>query len=159
MSQLVAVINGAIRQLDSVELKRLARWRVSTFWVMLLGYIGYYLCRGNLSAALPLLSETFGYTKTELGAIGGWATLAYAIGKFINGPLGDKIGGRNIFLIGMVGAISANIMFAMSTGLTAFTVIWCEPFFSVYGVGWYYQNYRRLVSAASARHDHGIYQR
>jgi len=71
MSQLVAVINGAIRQLDSVELKRLSRWRVSTFWVMLFGYIGYYLCRGNLSAALPLLSETFGYTKTELGAI--WA--------------------------------------------------------------------------------------
>ena len=152
MSQLVAVINGAIRQLDSVELKRLSRWRVSTFWVMLFGYIGYYLCRSNLSAALPLLSETFGYTKTELGAIGGWATLAYAIGKFINGPLGDKIGGRNIFLIGMVGAIGANIMFAMSTGLTTFTVIWCVNRFFL-SMGW--GGITKIIGAWYPPHRHG----
>jgi OPA family glycerol-3-phosphate transporter-like MFS transporter len=152
VSQLVAVINGTIRHLGAIELKRLSRWRVSTFWVMLLGYVGYYLCRGNLSAALPLLSETFGYTRSELGAIGGWATLAYAIGKFINGPLGDKIGGRKIFLIGMVGSIFANIMFAMSTGLMNFTLIWCVNRFFL-SMGW--GGIAKTIGAWYPPHRHG----
>lgn len=152
MSQLVAVINGVVRQIEPGDLKRLVRWRVSTFWVMLIGYIGYYLCRGNLSAALPLLSDTFGYTRSELGAIGGWATLAYAVGKFINGPLGDKIGGRRIFLIGMVGAIAANIMFAFSAGLTAFTVIWCVNRFFL-SMGW--GGIAKTIGAWYPPHRHG----
>ena len=88
------------RALTSGEQARLSRWRVSTFWVMLLGYIGYYLCRGNLMAAFPQLSVAFGYSNTDLGLIAGWSTLAYAIGKFINGPLADTFGGRRIFLVG-----------------------------------------------------------
>ena len=36
---------------DAADTTRLLKWRLSTFWVMLVGYIGYYLCRGNLSAA------------------------------------------------------------------------------------------------------------
>lgn len=107
------------------EQSLLRRWRLSTFWVMLLGYVGYYLCRGNLSAALPLLESTFGYTNAQLGLIGLYSEIAYAIGKFVNGPLGDRIGGRRIFLIGMVGAIVWNLVFATASSLSAFIVIWC----------------------------------
>ena len=71
------------RELTAPEIKKLERWRLSTFWVMLLGYVGYYLCRGNLPAAFPLLSQEFGYTNTQLGLIAAYSEIAYAIGKFI----------------------------------------------------------------------------
>lgn len=107
------------------ENTRLLRWRVSTFWVMLLGYVGYYICRGNLSAAFPLLEQEFGYSNTQLGLIASLSEMAYAGGKFINGPLADRIGGRRIFLVGMAGAIFFNIVFALSASLAAFILVWC----------------------------------
>ena len=111
--------------LSAADNLRLARWRLSTFWVMLVGYVGYYLCRGNLSAAFPLLAQEFGYSNTQLGLIASLSEIAYAAGKFINGPLADKIGGRRIFLIGMAGAIFWNIVFSLSASLATFIAVWC----------------------------------
>ena len=55
---------GSKVALPETDTARLARWRISTFWVMLVGYVGYYICRGNLSAAFPLLEQEFGYSNT-----------------------------------------------------------------------------------------------
>ncbi|MCK5686225.1 MFS transporter [bacterium] len=110
---------------NALQLKKLKFWRNSTFAVMLIGYIGYYICRANLSAAFPLISKTFGYTNTQLGLIASASEIAYAIGKFINGPLADRIGGRFIFLIGMAGAIVFNVIFAYSSSIAMFIVVWC----------------------------------
>lgn len=109
----------------SQNLKRLKRWRVSTLFVTIIGYIGYYICRANLSAAFPLMATTFGYSNAELGLIALYSEIAYAIGKFINGPLGDKVGGRKIFLIGLMGAIVCNFLFALGSHLYYFIFIWC----------------------------------
>lgn len=107
------------------DLKKLKFWRLSTFWVMLLGYVGYYMVRKNLSAAFPLMETALGYTNTQLGVIAATSEIAYAIGKFINGPLGDKIGGKRIFLLGMAGAIACNFLFAMGSTLPYFVAVWC----------------------------------
>ena len=107
------------------ELVTLRKWQLSTFWVCLVGYIGYYLCRKNLSAAIPLMSDEFGYSNSDLGLIALYSEFAYALGKFINGPLGDKIGGKKIFLAGMVGAIACNFLFSLGSNLIYFIVIWC----------------------------------
>ncbi len=112
-------------ELSDDQVKRLKWWRKSTFLVMLFGYVGYYLVRQNLSAAFPLMEQAFGYTNSELGLIAASSEMAYAIGKFINGPLGDKIGGRRIFLIGMAGAIVSNLVFAFGSSLIFFVVVWC----------------------------------
>ena len=111
--------------LSESENLRLVKWRISTFWVCLVGYVGYYICRGNLAAAFPLLEEEFGYSNTQLGLIASLSEMAYAAGKFINGPLADRIGGRKIFLIGMAGAIVWNIVFAFSASLAGFIIVWC----------------------------------
>ena len=103
-----ALINPTEEQKHTLD-----RWRVSTFWVMLIGYIGYYIGRGNLAVALPSLSEKFGYTNSALGIILTSSELAYAFGKFTTGPLADKIGGKRIFLIGISGAIVFNLLFPM----------------------------------------------
>ena len=117
--------NGLKVPVSAADNQRLLRWRVSTFWVCLLGYVGYYICRGNLAAAFPLLEQEFGYSNTQLGLIASLSEMAYAAGKFINGPLADRIGGRKIFLVGMAGAIFWNIIFALSASLTAFIIVWC----------------------------------
>ncbi len=103
----------------------LKRWQHSTFLVMLIGYIGYYIGRANLPVALPLLSEQFGYTNEQLGIILTFSELAYALGKFTTGPFADRWGGKFIFLTGIIGAIIFNIAFPFFSSLAMFTVIWC----------------------------------
>lgn len=114
-----------LRQPTYEELKKLHFWRSSTFLVMLFGYIGYYLCRKNISAAFPLLADEFGFTNSELGVLALTSEIVYAIGKLINGPLGDKIGGRKIFLIGMFGAIISNVLFSFGQSMIFFIIAWC----------------------------------
>lgn len=114
-----------LRSPSDAEVVVLQRWRISTFWVMLIGYIGYYICRGNISVALPLISKELNYTNTQLGLVLTLSELAYAAGKFINGPLADKLGGKKIFLIGMAGAIVFNVLFPLNSTLLWFSVIWC----------------------------------
>lgn len=111
--------------MSTQDLIRLKRWRLSTLFVAIIGYIGYYICRANLSAAFPLMATTFGYSNAELGLIALYSEMAYALGKFINGPLGDKIGGKKIFLIGLMGAIVCNVLFSFGSHLYYFIIIWC----------------------------------
>jgi OPA family glycerol-3-phosphate transporter-like MFS transporter len=120
---------------NPAQAQSLSRWRVSTFWVMLLGYIGYYLVRGNLPIALPLLSQEFGYTNTQLGVILTFSELAYALGKFTMGPFADKIGGKTTFMVGMVGGIVFNFLFPLYSHLLYFTAIWCFARFFL-SMGW-----------------------
>lgn len=114
---------------------RLLRWRTSTFLVAIIGYIGYYICRANLSAAFPLMSSHFGYSNAELGLIALYSEMSYAVGKLINGPLGDKVGGKKIFLLGLAGAIVCNFVFALGSHLVFFIVTWCVCRFFL-SMGW-----------------------
>jgi len=93
---------------------------------MLIGYAGYYLCRSDLSVATPLLIAQYGWqglNKEAIGAFVSLGTLAYAIGKFVNGTIADYAGGRKMFLTGMAGAVAATIVFALG-GLPFFTMAW-----------------------------------
>ena len=119
------MIDTTLRTPTPEQLQRLNRWRGSTFWVMLIGYIAYYLVRGNLSVALHLLSQEFGYTNAQLGIILTFSELAYALGKFTTGPLADQIGGKKIFMLGMIGGIVFNFVFPLYQSIFFFTLIWC----------------------------------
>jgi OPA family glycerol-3-phosphate transporter-like MFS transporter len=99
--------------------------------LLAVGYAGYYLCRSDLSVALPLLIRELssrGMTpdaaKIQLGSIASWGVLAYAIGKFPSGWLADYLGGKRNFLIGMAGAILFTILFGISGGIPLFTLAW-----------------------------------
>ena len=102
---------------------------------MLIGYIGYYFIRGNLPVALPLLSQQFGYSNTQLGYILTFSELFYALGKFTTGPLADQIGGKKIFMMGMIGAIFFNLIFPLYSHLLYFTVVWCAARYFL-SMGW-----------------------
>src|SRR5262245_14974942 len=106
--------------------------------VLLLGYAGYYVCRSNLSVAAPRLLAEFGdrgLDKAALGLVSSVGVFAYAVGKLVNGAAGDLIGGRRMFLGGMVGSIAATLAFGAAGGLTAFVVFWAINRF-VQSMGW-----------------------
>ncbi len=111
--------------------RRLVFWECLTVSLMVVGYAGYYLCRSDLSVALPLLIQEMharGFTaddaKVRLGWIASIGVLAYALGKFPGGGLADFLGGRRNFLIGMAGSVVFTILFALGGGLPIFTLAW-----------------------------------
>ncbi len=89
--------------------------------VLVVGYMGVYLCRKNYSVAVPLLQEQFSATKEQVGRIASAGTLAYALGKMFLCPLVDRWGGRNGFLaaLTMVAAFGAATALAPSLGMLA----------------------------------------
>jgi sugar phosphate permease len=89
--------------------------------VLVVGYMGVYLCRKNYSVAVPLLQEEFHATKEQVGRIASAGTLAYAVGKMLLCPLVDRWGGRRCFFaaLGMVAVFGAAAALAPSLGTLA----------------------------------------
>jgi OPA family glycerol-3-phosphate transporter-like MFS transporter len=111
--------------------RRLLVWQIGTLILLVVGYSGYYLCRSNLSVVTPQLIAEMGTqgvdagdAKVRLGTIASLGTLAYAIGKFLSGGLGDYLGGRRNFLGGMAGAVLFTILFTLGGGFPLFTIAW-----------------------------------
>jgi MFS transporter, OPA family, glycerol-3-phosphate transporter len=120
-----------------VSLRTLSRWQWTTIATLTVGYAGYYFCRSNLSVATPLLLDEFGDTldKKAIGTIASVAVFFYAGGKFINGILADFLGGRRMFLFGMLASICATIVFGLASGFYLFMAVWCVNRF-VQSMGW-----------------------
>jgi sugar phosphate permease len=88
------------------------------------GYIGVYLCRKNLGVAVPLLQTAFGATKQEVGRIASVGTMAYALGKLMNGVIVDRIGGRRGYLLSLVTVAVCGAAGALAPGLTGLMVFY-----------------------------------
>jgi OPA family glycerol-3-phosphate transporter-like MFS transporter len=106
-------------------------WHAATAVLLALGYSGYYFCRSDLSVVLPDLIRDLARNgmsandaQIRLGLIASVGTIAYALGKFISGPLADTGGGRRNFLGGMAGSILFTIVFALGGGFPLFTLAW-----------------------------------
>jgi OPA family glycerol-3-phosphate transporter-like MFS transporter len=76
-----------------------------------------YMGRYNLSMVNPVLSQTYGWDKTQIGSIITPALLAYGIFAIFNGPIADKMGGRKSMLIGATGTVFFNILFGLGAYL------------------------------------------
>jgi OPA family glycerol-3-phosphate transporter-like MFS transporter len=121
---------------------RLLRWQVLTVAVMVVGYSGYYLCRSNFSVALEMIVDELAaggmdsdQARIRLGDIASAGTLAYALGKFLSGGIGDFLGGRRNLLLGMLGSVLFTVIFALGGTLPVFTLAWlCNRL--VQSLGW-----------------------
>lgn len=69
---------------------------------LVLGYIGVYLCRKNLAVAIPMLQAEFGVSREQIGVVASVSTVAYAAGKFVFGPIIDRLGGRFCFFASLL---------------------------------------------------------
>jgi MFS transporter, OPA family, glycerol-3-phosphate transporter len=124
------------------------RKRRAINWITLgTTYAMMYMARYNFSMVSPKISETYGWSKTQIGWIISTATLVYGLSAIINGPVGDKLGGRKSMLIGAVGAVIFNLLF----GLGAFFGFFGKgPFLlgyfaTIWGLNMYFQSYSALA--------------
>jgi sugar phosphate permease len=84
---------------------------------IVLAYIGVYLCRKNFSVAVPLIQPAFGVDKAQTGLVISYSAAAYAMGKFIFGPIIDKFGGRICLLAVLVGVAVFGALGSVATSL------------------------------------------
>src|SRR5947199_4029200 len=107
------------------------RWRRQIFAVTWLAYAGFYLTRKAFSVAKNELKkpEIMGMTRDQMSWIDGGNSVAYALGQFLFGTLGDKLGTRAIVLAGMLGSV----IVALATGCSS-SVLLIGVFFAIQGL-------------------------
>jgi OPA family glycerol-3-phosphate transporter-like MFS transporter len=94
------------------------RWRWQIFFITWLAYAGFYLTRKSFSVAKIELMKPggMGWSIGDLSRIDRAYLIAYAVGQFCWGPLGDKLGTRKVILWGMLASVvTALLMGAAST--------------------------------------------
>src|SRR5215831_6248362 len=91
---------------------------------LVVGYIGIYLCRKNFGVANPLIRQSFGLSKEQIGAVASYSTLAYMIGKFAFGPFIDRLGGRLAFLLSLTGVAIFGAMGGLVNSLPLLVLVY-----------------------------------
>lgn len=101
------------------------RWRWSVFGATYLAYAGFYLTRKGFSVAkIGILDDkSLGIGKDALSAVDAAYLIAYAIGQFIWGVMGDRYGPRKVVLAGILLSIAAGFAMGASSTALAFGVI------------------------------------
>lgn len=92
------------------------RWRRMQNW-MIIGFLYalFYMTRYNNAAAMPQIMNWFGWNKPDVGVFETVLPLVYGASVLINGPIGDKIGGKKLFLIGAIGVVCMNLLMGACT--------------------------------------------
>ena len=111
--------NGTSASVDAAVLENVAPKPTGTRWLVLLlisfMYLITYMDRSNISVAAPAIAREFALSKTAMGWVFSAFTLAYALGQFPGGWLGDRIGPRKVLTVIMFWWAIA----AVSTGAAA----------------------------------------
>ncbi|MCH9029530.1 MAG: MFS transporter, partial [Bacteroidetes bacterium] len=94
------------------------------FGITWLAYVGFYLTRASFSVAkIGILEDpNLSITTENMGVIDGLYLTAYAVGQFVWGMLGDKVGTRKIVLLGLSMSIIAGFAMGVSSIMLAFGV-------------------------------------
>ncbi len=122
MNRTSASASAAIEE-TSAQKPTKARWFVLVLISFM--YLITYMDRSNISVAAPGITKEFGLSKTAMGWVFSAFTLAYAIGQFPSGWLGDRIGPRKVLTVIMFWWAIA----AVSTGAAiGFVTLLCARF-------------------------------
>lgn len=97
-------------------------------WLMyLLGYIIYctvYLCRFNLNIAGTMLQQSGALTAAQYGLMGSAFSATYAVGRIVNGYIGDKMDRRIMIGGGIAVAGLSNLLVGFFPPFTAILIFW-----------------------------------
>ena len=97
-------------------------------WRALIGvtfcYLFYYTGRQTLGFAVSGIQLDYGLSKYEIGWISATMLWCYAGGQFINGNLGDKLGGKTMMVAGAVLSLAANWIFSFGHTFLFFLLAW-----------------------------------
>ncbi len=98
----------------------------TAFAVTWLAYATYYLGRKGFSVSKARISKELGIGETTLASIDTGYLTAYAVGQFVSGVVGDRVGARRLVAGGMLAAAATCAAFGAGNSaavlLIAFTV-------------------------------------
>ncbi|MCM2323463.1 MAG: MFS transporter [Oligoflexia bacterium] len=134
-------ILGKVSHTRDFRRRRALNWLVLGFT-----YSAMYMGRYNLSFANKSLSSTYGWDKTQIGAIISAALLIYGMSAMFNGPIADKIGGRKSMLIGATGTVIFNFFFGLGAyfGFLGSGALLLAYFATVWSLNSYFQSFSAL---------------
>ncbi|MCA9628913.1 MAG: MFS transporter [Myxococcales bacterium] len=98
------------------------RYRFVVWGITWLSYASYYVGRKGLSVAKKTMHDQLGVSTYLFASIETAYLSAYALGQFVNGLLGDRLGARRLVGLGMLlsaacvalfGSVSAGILFGV----------------------------------------------
>ncbi len=95
------------------EQKTYRRLRFQSFLAITLGYGLYYVCRTSLNVMKQPIIDSGFLTASQLGVIGSCLLFTYAIGKFLNGFLGDYCNTKRFMATGLIISSAANLIMGM----------------------------------------------
>ncbi|HOI11995.1 MAG TPA: MFS transporter, partial [Myxococcota bacterium] len=105
--------------------RQLLRWQIQIFSLLWTGYASYYLCRLNFAVAQPLILEEFPtWTAAQVGLIPSVYAAVYAVGQFVNGQLGERLGARRMMTAAMAIAFLSNLLFSMTSSYPVMLLLW-----------------------------------
>src|SRR5687767_5979208 len=91
--------------------RRLASYQVRAFALTWFSYAGYYLTRKPLSVVKARLQDEMGVSTYMLGFMETGYLAAYALGQFVSGLIGDRVGARRLLGVGMIGSAACAYAF------------------------------------------------
>jgi len=124
------------------------RLRRTMNWLVLgLTYAAMYMARYNFAFANKALSDTYGFTKSQVGWIITFSTFLYGLSAIFNGPIADRIGGRRAMLIGASGAVVFNLAFGLGAylGFLGTGTVLLAYLTTVWTLNMYFQSYSALA--------------
>ncbi|MBL7714824.1 MAG: MFS transporter [Bdellovibrionales bacterium] len=142
MSSVSAAFASPIKHNSAFRSRRAINW-------LTLGvtYAVMYMGRYNLSMVNKKLSDTYGWDKTQIGAIITAALTIYGVSAIFNGPIADKIGGRRAMLIGAGGSVVFNFLFGLGAymGFLGTGEVLIAYLATVWSINMYFQSYSALA--------------
>lgn len=125
IKQIIAFFSPVPEKEELVEDKKhLRKLQWSVFLSATIGYGLYYVCRLSLSVVKKPLVDGGILTENELGVVGSALFFAYAVGKFANGFLADRVNIKRFMAIGLLISALVNITLGFSHSFWAFVILW-----------------------------------
>ncbi|MBI5486423.1 MAG: MFS transporter [Deltaproteobacteria bacterium] len=103
---------------------RLRTWQVRIFFSIWTAYAAYYLCRVNFAVAQPEIERELGWSSSMIGWIPSIYAAFYALGQFINGQLGERLGARRMMTAALFIAACSNLALSAVSSFPAMLAIW-----------------------------------
>lgn len=110
---------------DPEEIKvRHRAWERRIIVATIIGYAVFYFVRKNLSIAMPVMEQSLGISKADLGLFLTLHGVLYGVAKFVNGFFGDRCHVRTFMVTGLVLSAVMNVLFGLSSAVAALGFFW-----------------------------------
>jgi len=89
-----------------------------------MAYCSVYVGRMNLSIASTSMTQADMFSTNQIGMLGSVFSIVYAVGRIINGKIGEKVSPSFMICIGLAVAGAANVAFSFMPPFAAMIVLW-----------------------------------